>query len=244
MNSDMFRTLFGCEPEKIQKNVILTPFIPLKKFTASGSIQGSFRGRFYHGINVSDLKGSYSVINCGIGSQVAGDCAVLLGTTPARNILFAGSCAGLGDLELGDIILCEEASDGTGYSLYAGEKTDMHDVVKKGISFRACRKILRYFSNKPGICKGKVFTIGSLLAETSENIEIINSNGFTAIDMEVAAVYNGAGISGIETAGLLFVSDVPYCKPFWRKLDREDISKYKKGMETMTQDAVEYMLCR
>jgi nucleoside phosphorylase len=243
MGKDHFDFLFGCGQKDITENVVLTPFIPLNRFVSGNEQKISFNGRLYSGLILSAKTGVFTVIKCGLGASVAADCLAFLDDTRARNVIYAGSCAGVNDACIGDVILCDEASDGTGYFNYAGKRTDIDKILKDAVPFRAAPGMVECLSKNPDIKKGSVFTIGSLVAETAENIEQIRDKGFKGIDMEIAAVYNAAETAGIAAAGLLFVSDIPSRRPFWETLEGDDREQYRKGMNRVVKLSVEWARC-
>jgi purine-nucleoside phosphorylase len=229
MNNGLFKFLFGCSPEDIADRVILTPFMPLDKFAAQGKAGRGFKGRFYSGMNVTAGGMSYTVLKCGIGAHMAADCVFFLGQTSVQNIVYAGSCGGLKDTSIGDVILCEKAFDGTGCSRYHGKDTDIEQIINGSSFFEPSGPLLESLSVVPGLKRGKIFTIASLAAESAENMEVLSSRGFRGVDMEIAAVYGASAKAGIGVSGLLFVSDLPHGSPFWKRPGPEDRKKYNEA---------------
>ena len=109
-----FTYAFGCNPEDITEEVIITPVIPVKKFAKNCSILEEFRGKIYSG-TIFDKNGvKFTVLNCLMGSLFAGDAILLLDITKSKRILFSGICGGLNDCKIGDLIIADKAFDEIG----------------------------------------------------------------------------------------------------------------------------------
>jgi purine-nucleoside phosphorylase len=216
-DGDFFKFCYGCDAEDIAETVVITPVIPLKRFKEHCRPGPDFRGRLYAGFTAGDTNGGVTVINCGVGGALAGDAVMLLEGSPARRLLFVGSCGGLKDCRVGDLILAESAFDGEGFSRYHAKMSGMEKVFETGRFIpaepeqhdRFSRFLDEHREKDIDLKKGDIFTIGSLLAERRENMEKVEEKGFRGVDMELSAVYCAAGAAGIKAAGLLFVSDLP-----------------------------------
>lgn len=242
MNKGLFNFLFGCSPEDITDRVIMTPFVSPGKFAGRGKPEKVFKGKFYSGMNVSAEGRVYTVLKCGVGAHMAADCVFFLKGTSVKNIMYTGSCGGLGDAAIGDVMLCDRAFDGTGCFRYHGKDTDIENVINSSTFFDPSGPLLDSLSGVPGLIRGQVFTIGSIAAESAKNIEVLKLKGFSGVDMEIAAVYAAAARVGIRAAGILFVSDLPDGVPFWKRPGPEDRGKYNEALQRVIRIVTDSML--
>jgi purine-nucleoside phosphorylase len=242
LESGMFDLLFGCSQEEISEKVIMTPFLNAEKFVGSGVKKKIFSGRLYSGINMGSGKDCYTVVKCPMGSGLAGDAVMFLGETRARKIVYVGSCGGFHDSSLGDILLCEKAFSGGSFFDYYPPGKGIAEILSSEKFFSASDSLRSELSLRaeglgegPRLTeKGSVFTTASLFAETPENLKLVEKRGFYGIDMELAAVYHASIVSGIEAAGILFVSDLPLRKSFWNVFSSEE----KKNIKAAARKAV------
>ncbi len=235
-----FEFVFGCPPGVITAGVVVTPFLAPERFAAGADRGMSFKGRLYQGIKVSRKGAEYTVIRGGLGDRLLGDAVLFLGAnTSAEEILFTGSCGGMNGCGIGDILLCERAFNGEGFSRYHKDGFKISDVTDSGEyepgDERYVRELKGFlssgFEGRNPAKMGDVFTIGSLAAEKEEALIHIKDKGFKGVDMEMSAVYRAARVSGIRAAGALVVSDLPLEKPFWEALSPEEKGKYDKGLD-------------
>ena len=238
----LFSFTFGCSSSTITRKVIITPFMSLKRFTEDGEVLESFKGRVYSGKKLKSARGEYTLIYSGIGDRLLGDAVLLLGTvTPAEEILFAGTCGGMNECQIGDIVLCERAFNGEGFSAYYKKDFSMRDIFDRGELISADGKyisVLKDFfdekiTDERPFRSGDIFTIGSLAAESKETLLNIQGKGYLGVDMELSAVYKAAAASGLKSAGVLVVSDLPIEKPFWESLTSFEEDEYNSGVEDM-----------
>ncbi len=236
-NSGILNVLFGCEKEDICETVIITPFLPVEKFVGTADRQKVFRGRLYSGIKAP----GYTVIKCPMGASLAGDSVLFLGTTKAERIIYAGSCGGLGSAQTGDIVICDKAFSGGGFSDYYLPGKGIEKILGTNDMFPASSELVEeiwrrshgFKSPEKVFKKGDIFTIASLFAETPEDMRKIEAHGFYGIDMELSAVYHAADVAGMKAAGILFVSDLPLEKPFWETSSSGEKEKLKASAETV-----------
>ncbi|NQT32696.1 MAG: hypothetical protein HQ594_03375 [Candidatus Omnitrophica bacterium] len=234
-----FEYFFGCGPDIFPETVILTPFFLLKRFSKLFEEHKTFSGKLFSGSVASKNGKEVGLIGCSIGASLAGDAVLLLKNTSVSNILFVGSCGGVGDCNIGDIIIGENAFNGEGFTLYHDDKFDMDRILSKENMIPADLSYIEelgVFLGKRApaeihLKKGNIITIGSLLAETPENLCSLEGKDFKGIDMELSAAYQAAAKIGLRAAGLLFVSDLPLRKPAWEELSREDRESYNKGVQ-------------
>ena len=224
MNKEaMFGYFFGCEAGDFPGKVILTPFLPERIFTARCRRARAFKGRLYSGTFAEKNGEKFAVIRCGMGDRLMGDAVILLEGTPVRDILFAGACGGLKDCRIGDLVVCENAFNGEGFTRYHTPSFSITRVLETGDmvpSDPGMSGELKSFLGSETHAgapyrSGDIFTIGSLMAEKDEDLAALEERGFTGIDLELSAVYQAARAIGRRASGLVFVSDLPLKLPLW-----------------------------
>ncbi len=243
----LFKYCFGIECENFPKNVILTPFIPLKRFKKYCDASGMFSGTMYSGYFSTVNNDELAIVHCGIGDRLAGDAILLMGKAEVKNLIFLGTCGGLKEIEIGDILICDGAADGEGFSRYYRKDfsfeplTARENIIEGDPDY--IEEVHRYFNKHAGkgiVKKGKVFTIGSLLAETQKNISIIKEKGFVGIEMEMSTVYQAAVVSSISAAGIAIVSDIPEEKPLWEYPYKDKETGFNESFEKAIRLSVEF----
>jgi purine-nucleoside phosphorylase len=244
----LFKYCFGCSPEVFPGTVIITPVLPIKKFKEHCEEITSFSGRLYSGMTASKNGSEFAVVRCGLGDSCAGDAVLLMDVTPARRIILAGACGGLKGCSIGDLIVCENAFNGEGFTRYHTRVSDMDEIFNVGELIPAApayTKNLKRFlseraSDKTALKAGDIFTIGSIMAERQKNLVTIEENGFRGIDLELSAVYHAARRIDREATGLMFVSDLPLERPLWRELTRAEKNSYNNGIRGLIRLSVEF----
>ncbi len=211
----LFKLFYGCSPEVIREKVILTPVFSLDLFRKECTGVMDFKGKLYSGFNGEYKNTALTVIKCGIGSAVAGDAVQLLDLAGVKELLFLGTCGGLCDCEIGDIVIAESAFNGEGFSSYYDNSFDMIKFLADGSEIGAApllnERLLKYYGEvyPKGLRPGRIFTVGSILAETDERLALLQKKGFKSIEMELSAVYQASANIGIDAGGILLVSDTP-----------------------------------
>jgi len=249
MNKEkFFNFCYNASPKDLPETVIITPFIPLKTFSDKSCVTKTFKGSLFSGIITKVKSRPFAVIFTGMGDRLAADGIMLMEKTPVEKIIFVGACGGLGKAEIGDLIIPETAFNGEGFSKYHEESFSMKKVLTFGKFAPANKKYtnsLEQFASRklktPGILKkGAVFTIGSFLAETQENLSRIEQKNFIGIDLELSAVYRAANVIKRKAAALTVVSDLPKKKPLWEKPNAIDKKKYTKNRNKLITLAIEF----
>jgi purine-nucleoside phosphorylase len=245
----LFEYCFGCRPGNFPETMIITPFLPVENFTEHCESGRSFKGRLYSGQIAIKNGQEFAVVHCGMGSAFAGDAILLLDITPVQKIFFTGSCGGLKNCRIGDLIICESAFDGEGFTRYHTGGFDIKTIFNSGAFIPAGAGYIEKLRGfLPGQVRegiflrtGDIFTIGSLMAEKQENVLGIAEKGFKGIDMELSAVYHAARATNREAAALLFVSDLPLEKPLWEERTTQERNGYNTGMKEMIRLSVEFV---
>ncbi|MBD3426736.1 MAG: hypothetical protein GF409_05855 [Candidatus Omnitrophica bacterium] len=242
-----FEFAFGCTGGGMTESVIITPFLSPDKFTRGGDVVGSFRGRLYSGVRAKKAGVEYTVIRSGMGNRLLGDAVLLLEASPVETVLFAGTCGGFGDAGIGDIVLCDKAFDGEGFSQYYRKGRAREDILASGQYVQAdpgvYQRLKKHLTgHTPGkLILGDIFTIGSVVAEESRFVKNIERKGFSGIEMELSAVYTASNAAGIKAAALAVVSDLPLERPLWG-LTAEQKRQCAKSMDQMAELLSDFIL--
>lgn len=246
----LFKYSFGIHPKDLPSAAIITPFIPLKRFTAYCTKEASFSGRLFSGIIASKEEGKAAIITSGVGASITQDAIMLLGASPVKRLIFTGSCGGVNTSRIGDLIMCESAFNGEGFTRYHEGPYNIKEAFERGGSIdsdaeytKEAKKFLTKNAQETKCIKsGNIFTIGALTAESKENLLLIEEKGFSGVDMELSIAYSAAKSAGIKAAGLLIVSDQPLKKPIWEEKSPEEKNRYKRNFEDMVKLSAEFAL--
>ncbi|MEW6487734.1 MAG: hypothetical protein AB1578_07455 [Thermodesulfobacteriota bacterium] len=239
--------VFGCRPEEVAADVVLTPFVPLKAFRrhAEPEVRELSPPFFYKGFTGTFGGRRVTVLATGVGPSRVGDCLGFLSLTPARRVLFAGAVGGLADdLAIGEFFLAAEAADGEGYTRYVGRP--FREVV------RSARRVPRpggfgedlgAFLASQGFRarEGRVFTVGSIAAESRENLLELRRQGFDALEMELSAFYAGSSGYGMSAAALTYVSDLPLRSSLWQEKAPGEQDALRRAYRALPLLALEYL---
>lgn len=224
---ELFKYCFGLESGKIPEKVVLSPFLKVRALGESCDVKCTFKGRLYSGIIASKNNINFAAVRSGMGGQIAGDAAALLGAAGARDIVFAGSCGGLGESKIGGLIACEKAFDGGSFSSAFRKGESISDIISKDQFIDSDLRVTEDLKNFSGAEKGNIFTVASLFSELESDIEEIEAAGFAGVDMELASVYSAAKKMETRASALLFVSDLPRTNPLW-EVDTDEESLMEK----------------
>lgn len=228
---------FGCEARDISEFVVFTPLPPsnLNDFKQlCDEVRREFSG--WVGSGFVGLAEGYdvTVICPGTGSSQIGDATLAAGYGPCKVAIFVGSIGGLDDnMNIGDIVVVEEAVIGEGFSRYHlgkapsedtfGQIAQADDVLMEYL-WPQVRSMARRFDVMTH--KGRIFTTESLLAETEQFLQEIASRGCIGIEKEVSAFYTAARKAKIRVAAVLYISDLPlHQKSLFVERTREEEDK-------------------
>lgn len=212
----MVKIHFGCAIEDIADTVILTPIWNLEGFkNAADKVLAEFIG-WYKGVALLYGNKRITVISSGIGAPMSGDCALALGYTDCRNVLFSGSAGAINqDYNIGDMLAVSEAVIGEGFSRYHSDDItkDCFGHLVSGDKATAGKLMdtIRKNERKYGIkCyEGRIFTIDSILGERKDTFEYMLEKGCDAVEMEVSAVFTACRLAGKKAAAMILISDLP-----------------------------------
>ena len=216
-SEDVVKGTFGCEPEAIQRKVIVTPNWGSEVFAdIVDDVTEITIG--IHSVWQLTLSGSnLSLIRCGIGAPMAGNVVLALGCTACKNLVFTGSMAGLHDsIHMGDLFVVERSICGDGFSRYLAS-----DIVPKDCFLQPAvpdKNLTGHIKNQAAnIChsqstalhQGSVISVDCVLPEFFTLNYFLEELGCSGLEMETAAVFQAARLVEIEAAALLIVSDTP-----------------------------------
>lgn len=208
------------EPNKalISRNVILTPFLPPKVFTPYAKFDKSFLGNGASACFADNL----SVICSGVSAQKVYDALSLLQGTKCRNVLFIGSCGGLGGAKIGDILIAEQKQSFNVEGLGVSFAKYLRD---SGIAFSAAR----------------VYSVESIKDETQALIDNLEKGGFGGIDLETSVFQRTALSNGFNAGAALYITDKPRVRPFTARFTPEERGAIVSARDTVVRSAVKFV---
>lgn len=213
----IFLNTFGVDKEKISKNVIISPgwnperVFDMDKAEEVVSSSPLFGFKVW---NISFEESTITYVRTGHGAPMVLDAVLMLGMTECKNILFLSSIGALSEkIKVGDIIIPEYAVCGDGASRYIGSEKNLSDVFgKKVYPNKDVIKSLSCITES--CCKkncavwhyGKTFCADTIMAQYGYIKNIIDM-GCNSIDMESAAAFRSAELTGVSAAAIMLVSD-------------------------------------
>lgn len=237
-SADITKLVLRCQPEDIQEKVILTPIWSKTDFLTEvvDNIETISESDFVPCVYTLSYENRLiTLVRSGIGAPQAGDVVLALGCTPCRYLIFTGSYGGLtAALTIGDLCTVTESIGGDGYSSYLKEgelspqsffkparpDTDLSGLLEEHAASLATE-------NNVVLHKGRIFSSDTIVAQFFHLDGIAAKHGCHGIEMETAAVFNGARLVGIAAAALLLVSDViPTNKSLFSGRTEEDRLRY------------------
>jgi len=202
----------------VTRNVILTPFLPPKVFTPYKKFDKVFLG---NGASAC-FADSLSVICSRISSQNIFTALELLKGSRCANIMFIGSCGGIGGAKMGDILVADQKAVlnitglGSSFSKYLGNN---------GIAYRNTR----------------VHSVESIKDETAALIDNLEKGGFGGVDLESNVFQRTSASNGLSACAVLYVTDIPRKRPFTSKFTQEERDIIVRARDTVVKAAVEFM---
>jgi len=212
---DIVHSVFHCEPEMINSNVIIAPLWKPELFSSyfDGIIQnldGIFK---VWTLSKADLKITYIVTGMGASNVI--DIVLALGCTPCKKIIFIGSVGALNkNIGIGDIVIPEYSICGDGACRYLtnkkltendsfGEKNypnkELFDKIISKTKEIAEKNSVNYHI-------GKNFSTDTIIAQFAHLDEIIDM-GCNCIEMETSVFFKSAEICNINAGAVFGVSD-------------------------------------
>ncbi|HSH68649.1 MAG TPA: hypothetical protein VK997_01940 [Deferrisomatales bacterium] len=232
------RTVFGCDPEIVSPNVVLSPFVPLKAFRRHvqevvAELAPPF---FFKGFRAVFEDHPVTVIQTGIGPSRIGDCLGFLSHTPAHRVCFAGAVGALNPAyRIGEFFVPTAAADGEGYSRYCRESFPQLAAEAPVIPCPEAPGTLDALlaAEALRLHRGRVFTVGSIAFESPENLRALRELGFDALEMELSAFYTAAAHHGFQAISLTYVSDLPLTRSLWQEKTTEERELLGRAYRTL-----------
>jgi purine-nucleoside phosphorylase len=212
---DIVRSSFNCEPEMIQKDVIIAPVWNPELFENYIDSWNQISNGIYKLWNISVRNKNITYILTGIGAPNVLEAILALGCTSCKNIIFIGSVGGLDkNIRIGDIVIPEYSICGDGACRYLtnkklsendcfGEKYYPNKAFYKDIVSKT-EKISK--GNDINWHIGKNYSIDTVIAQFA-HIEEILDLGCNCIEMETAVLFKSAKICKINAGAVFSVSD-------------------------------------
>ena len=212
--ADVTRLILGCDPVRIHPDVVLTPVWHLERILDGAELAETVTPKRV--FNFSYGSRPFTLVRSGIGAPMAGDAVLALGCTACTRLVFTGSVGGLvSGMAIGDLVLAAEAVAGDGFSNYlapgplaAGAFLSVA-TPDPGLTDHLGRLAERA-AGPQGVSttRGRVFSGDALVAQFHHLPGIVRDHGCIGIEMETAAVFRAAALTGIRAAALLQLSDV------------------------------------
>lgn len=154
---------------------------------------GKYRGR-----RVSVMGSGMGIPSCAI---YATELARVYGV---RRILRIGTCGGLGDVELGDVLLAQSASTDSRFNRVAFGANDLAACADFALLRCAADT-----ANRLGIPVkvASVFSTDSFYSDMPTLLELLHRHRIRGLEMEAAGLYGLAMREGVQALAMLTVSD-------------------------------------
>ncbi len=215
-NDEILRNTLGISAEDICERVVISPgWMPERIFdkeeiellVESSPLSGFKLWTIAH----ERIKLTY--IRTGFGASMMTDAILLLGLTPCRQILFISSVGALSEeIGIGDLLIPEYSACGDGASRYLSEDIREDTFAEKQYPNKVLFEHLCASADR--VCEmsgvkwhlGKTFCTDTIVGQYRHLGQIIDQ-GYNSVDMESAAAFKAAKLSGLQIAALLNVSD-------------------------------------
>lgn len=220
--------MLGFEPPQ-NSIIIISPILALEQFKPLLQ-ETILRSGWYKTLTGTYQGKPLTIIKTIPGAGVNGDLCLAL-QEHAQKIIFAGAAGALNKkLKLGDYFAATTAINGESFSDYFNSPFELPPVLTK--------KSNTNFTAPLPCASGKVYTCGSLLAETNYLLQELANAGIEAIEMETSALYTAAQITKIETIAVYFISD----KPLEKKLFENYSTTEKKALANSKKNFIKFIL--
>jgi len=233
---DIVRSVFNCEPETIQKDVIIAPEWKPELFADYVDGINQVWDGIYKIWNLPVNKKTITYIRTGIGAPNVLEAVLTLGCTPCENVIFIGSAGGLDEkLKIGDIVVPEYSICGDGSCRYLTDN-ELSGNDCFGEKYYPNKEIYeKLVSKTENIAKennvtwhtGKNFSIDTVIAQFAHIDEIL-AMGCNCIEMETAALFRSAEICGIKACAIFNVSDNTILKKSLLSGRSKEETKFRK----------------
>ncbi|MDE3053489.1 MAG: hypothetical protein KGJ70_06360 [Gemmatimonadota bacterium] len=212
--ADVTRLVLGCEPGWIHPDVVLTPVWHLEAMLDGATLVETVTPKRVFNFTYNGRP--FTVVRSGIGAPMAGDAVLALGCSACTRLVFTGSVGGLvPGMAIGHLVLATGAVAGDGFSNYlapgplaptaflTAAAPDAELTARLGALADAAGR-----AHGVSLTRGRVFSGDALVAQFHHLPGIVRDHGCIGIEMEVAAVFRAAALTGIRAAALLQLSDV------------------------------------
>jgi purine-nucleoside phosphorylase len=203
----------------VSKNVILAPFLPLRVFEQYAKFEKAFSEKSF----CAGFGANLTVIRSGIGVKNVFAALEALKDSRCSNIIFIGSCGGIGGVEIGDIIV----ADRTGFS---GDH---------GVSAR----FEKWLNDKCAAFKiSRIYSVESVKDETESLIDNLEKGGFLGVDMETSVFQRVSAAHGFDSCAALYVTDKPIKRPFTERFTKEEREKIVSARDTIVRNTIGFFI--
>lgn len=212
-----FKKIFPVDYTSIKGNVIISPIICPKIFAKhSGLTLEHYSKNFLYEVGQFE---KFTLIKTLMGSGFVMDSVLCLEKTNCKRLYFIGSCGGLGNLKLGDLVVSTECYN---YECLGEMLVDINKNVTISYPDKALVDDFVSFC-KNEITKCSSASIGSLFIE-SKMEDIFDNLSVCAVDMELAGFFHASRYINRRALGFLYVSDLIFKKPYYEAFDNIDKS--------------------
>ena len=148
-----------------------------------------------------------SIVGPFIGAPFATILLENLIVSGVKKVIFLGWCGAVSsDVKIGEIVIPTSALIEEGTSKHYFSISNENCIIDASSSLT--KKIESVLSEKKiHYHKGRIWTTDAIFRETKEKVSIFMKKGILAVEMELSAIFSVGKFRGIETCGLLTVSD-------------------------------------
>jgi hypothetical protein len=227
---DLFFKFFGTPKEEIKPHCIICPSNDQSLFSSNKSCKQG-RGLFF-----SVLNTSFASIISTRNNFLVGDCVLALKDTTCKNIYLFGSCAGIGNMNIGDKVLI-----GNSYSLESFTKMskNSNDVEICNPSKELLGKILSFGANE-NLTSVNCATVSSLLLE-EKYLKFFSEQKISCVDMETSIVFSAAALIQKNAVSLLYVTDILGKKRFYEPLSQKEKSNLSNSRKALSNLIINFI---
>ncbi|MBS0439223.1 MAG: purine-nucleoside phosphorylase [Proteobacteria bacterium] len=160
--------------------------------------------------NMLGFTGDYrgrriSVMGSGMGiASTAIYATELIRVYGVRRLIRVGTCGGIGDAALGEVLLAQSASTDSRFNRHAFGDLDLAACADFGLLQSAASAAARL-----GIAArvSAVFSTDTFYDEAAGRLELLRRHGIRGVEMEAAGLYGLAMREGVQALAILTVSD-------------------------------------
>ena len=218
MNASSLSEFFQSNNTLIVKNALISPFLPLRVFEPYVKIEKIFTGKHVS----AGLAKNICVIQSGIGVQNVFNAVEALISTNCRNLIFIGSCGGIGRAAIGDILIADQKAV-TGIHTFS-ESLEVF-LTQTGVPFKSSR----------------IYSVETVKDETEALIDNLEKGGYLGVDIETNVFNRTSASNAFNACALLYVTDIPLRRPFTERFTKEERDKIASARDTAVRSAVRFM---